>query len=138
MPKRSVAGIINIDSLFFIGKRLPIGQMASRWEFPGGKVEYGETDQQALIREFSEEFMTLIKVGDKISEVTFEHNNETVILTAYEVFLLEDNISWILAEHTDVNWVSLDLIKTLSFVDSDIKLLDGIKNYFEKKNEENN
>ena len=46
MIKQSIAGIIVIDELVLIGKRLPQGQMGSKWEFPGGKVEKGETHKQ--------------------------------------------------------------------------------------------
>ena len=53
--KHSIAGIICIDSLYFIAKRLPVGDMGSRWEFPGGKVEEGETIEDAAAREVREE-----------------------------------------------------------------------------------
>ena len=111
MIKQSIAGIIVIDELVLIGKRLPQGQMGSKWEFPGGKVEKGETHKQALIREFTEEFMIDIDVGECIAKAEFSHNEDTVQLFAYEVFIKDiDNISWILTEHTDINWVTFDKI----------------------------
>lgn len=131
MIKQSIAGIIVIDELVLIGKRLPQGQMGSKWEFPGGKVEKGETHKQALIREFTEEFMIDIDVGECIAKAEFSHNEDTVQLFAYEVFIKDiDNISWILTEHTDINWVTFDKISELDFVDSDLKLLVQIKNHY--------
>ena len=131
MIKQSIAGIIVIDELVLIGKRLPQGQMGSKWEFPGGKVEKGETHKQALIREFTEELMIDIDVGECIAKAEFSHNEDTVQLFAYEVFIKDiDNISWILTEHTDINWVTFDKISELDFVDSDLKLLVQIRNHY--------
>lgn len=131
MIKQSIAGIIVIDELVLIGKRLPQGQMGSKWEFPGGKVEKGESHQEALLREFEEEFMIDIDVGECIAKAEFSHNEDTVQLFAYEVFIKDiDNISWILTEHTDINWVTFDKISELDFVDSDLKLLVQIRNHY--------
>ena len=131
MKKESVAGIIVVDNLVFIGKRLPQGQMGNRWEFPGGKVEPGENHQEALLREFQEEFMIDIEVGECIAKADFKHNNDTVNLFAYEIKIKDiDNVSWILSEHTDVNWVSFDKISELEFVDSDLLLLTQIRNFY--------
>jgi 8-oxo-dGTP diphosphatase len=131
MKKQSIAGIIVVDNLVFIGKRLPQGQMGNRWEFPGGKVEAGETHQEALLREFQEEFMIDIEVGECIAKADFKHNDNTVNLFAYEIKIKDiDNVSWILSEHTDVNWVSFDKISELEFVDSDLLLLTQIRNFY--------
>lgn len=131
MKKQSIAGIIVVDNLVFIGKRLPQGQMGNRWEFPGGKVEPGETHQEALLREFQEEFMIDIEVGECIAKADFKHNDDTVNLFAYEIKIKDiDNVSWILSEHTDVNWVSFDKISELEFVDSDLLLLTQIRNFY--------
>lgn len=131
MKKQSVAGIIVVDNLVFIAKRINKGQMANRWEFPGGKVEEGESHKEALVREFEEEFMIDVEVGEKITQTQFQHNDETVDLFAYEVIIKDiDNITWILSEHSDINWISFDKISSLDFVDSDLLLLTPIRNHY--------
>ena len=72
-----------------------------------------------------------IDVGECIAKAEFSHNEDTVQLFAYEVFIKDiDNISWILTEHTDINWVTFDKISELDFVDSDLKLLVQIRNHY--------
>ncbi|MCR4941143.1 MAG: NUDIX domain-containing protein [Treponemataceae bacterium] len=133
--KTSVAGIAVFDSLVFIARRIDVGQMAGRWEFPGGKVEEGEVPEEALRREFKEEFNTEISVGSQIATGYFVHNDIKVKLIAYEVFFCEEDINWILTEHTEVKWVELDKIPRDNFVDSDLMLYDEIRHYYEGKYE---
>lgn len=131
--KNSVAGIAFVDGLIFIGRRLNTGVMGGRWEFPGGKVEDGETLEQALSREFDEEFSLPITIGDKIAEAVFYHNGIKVNLHAFSISFSTEDINWVLTEHTEVNWVKLEQIENLNFVDSDLLLLNQIKSYFQNK-----
>lgn len=131
--KHSVAGIAVVDNLVFIGRRVNVGQMGNRWEFPGGKVEVGESLQEALIREFTEEFNVHITVGRKITESVFTHNNLPVHLHAFEVFFPDIEINWILTEHSEVKWVSFNDIEKLDFVDSDLLIYNSIKSFFKNK-----
>jgi 8-oxo-dGTP diphosphatase len=125
-----VCGVCIIDGQCLIAQRKH--KLAPGFfEFPGGKVEEGENHKEALLREFQEEFMIDIEVGECIATAEFKHKNNTVSLFAYEIFVKDiDNVSWILSEHTDVNWVPFDKISELEFVDSDLLLLEQIRNYY--------
>ena len=131
--KHSIAGIICIDSLYFIAKRLPTGDMGNRWEFPGGKVEDGESYEQAIKREFMEEFALNVTIGEHLADASFTHHGVERQLHAYEVFFPVDNINWVLSEHSEVQWVPLDEIETLDFVDSDLLLLPKLKEIRKKQ-----
>lgn len=131
--KHSVAGIVYSDSLFFIARRLPTGDMGGRWEFPGGKVEENETFEQALEREYLEEFCIKVSVGKPIAEVKFFHKEKPIALHAYEIMFPEDDYSWVLSEHTDVKWATLEEISMLPFVDSDLLLIPEIKKWLKEK-----
>ncbi|MGL4987140.1 MAG: (deoxy)nucleoside triphosphate pyrophosphohydrolase [Treponemataceae bacterium] len=123
----SVAGIAIKNSLFLIAKRNPEGDSGGKWEFPGGKVEEGENLPQALIREFQEEFNITIKVGTELAQTQFIHNNKNYFLHAFEIFISNEDNTFVLNEHSEFKWASLAEIKTLSFVESDFKLLQDLE-----------
>ena len=100
--------------------------MGNRWEFPGGKVDSGESDQEARAREYLEEFGVEIAVGDFLGSAVFESRGARHQLRAYRVFFSTDNLT--LSEHTQWRWASLEEIEELDFVDSDRKLLPALKN----------
>lgn len=122
MSKKSIACIAFNGKKVFIARRNPVGQMGGRWEFPGGKVEEGETDQQSIIRELEEEFGVKVQVGQKIAQACFKHDGDDFSLHAYLVTLPHDGMSekFILTEHTEYRWAELSEIPTLNFVDSDL------------------
>jgi len=124
--KQSIAGIIHSEGKFLIGLRLPTGEMGNRWEFPGGKVDPGETPEMAIKREFREEMGIDVVPGECITTTQFENRNGPVTLLAYRISIPADaEIS--LTEHSEIRWASLDEIETLSFVDSDRLLLPILK-----------
>ncbi len=133
MSKQSVACIAISDSKVLIAHRKTGGQMSERWEFPGGKVENGETCEQAVVREFDEEFGTAVTVGEKIASAIFVHNDKEVLLTAYRIFVAHDGMAvpYVLTEHTEYKWVEINEIPSLNFVDSDMKLYPDVKKYIE-------
>lgn len=120
----SIACIILKDDKILIAKRNPVGDMGGRWEFPGGKVENGETDEQSIIREMQEEFGVKVEPKEFITESVFFHNQKENHLHAYKVQIEHDGIEkpYILTEHSEYKWVNPLEIKNLYFVDSDLKI----------------
>lgn len=131
--KRSVACILFHNGKVLVGRRIPGGQMGECWEFPGGKVENGESAEVAICREFDEEFSVPVTVGPKIAQAVFQYNGKDIQLEGYEIFLATDNPQWILTEHTEIRWVTFDEIKELHFVDSDLLIYPQVVEYFDKK-----
>jgi 8-oxo-dGTP diphosphatase len=123
-----VAGIAWERGKFFIARRLKGGAMGDKWEFPGGKVDNGESDQEALKREYLEEFGVDIVVGDFLGSADFEHRGVKRRLRAYRVSFAVPQCT--LMEHTQWRWAALEEIEQLDFVDSDLKLLPALKSSF--------
>ena len=120
MMKRSVAGIAIENDKIFIAKRKIGGALSEKWEFPGGKVEEGESDENALLREFKEEFGVEITVGALLGHTEFEHKGLNTVYAYYVSFKEFTNFK--LTEHTEWRWAYLEEIKQLDFADSDRKL----------------
>ncbi|MDR0562501.1 MAG: (deoxy)nucleoside triphosphate pyrophosphohydrolase [Spirochaetaceae bacterium] len=123
MEKRSVAGIAMQQGKFFIARRRPGGALGEKWEFPGGKVEPGETDEAALLREYQEELEVPITVGPFLGSASFEYRGLHRVY-AYQVRL--EGYDFKLAEHTEYRWATLEEIRTLDFADSDRNLLSHL------------
>lgn len=133
----SIACIDYRDGRIFIAKRQNVGDMGGRWEFPGGKIDSGETKVQAIKREMQEEFGVDVELLNEnpISFCNFEHKNKICSVHAYAVHFAHDGLEkkFELTEHTDYKWVKPEEIKNLEFVDSDLKLLPGVLEYINGK-----
>lgn len=126
---QSIAGIIYVDGKYLIGLRLPSGEMGNRWEFPGGKVDQGETAETAILREFREEMGISVTIGECITSVLFANKKGESTLCAYQVFI-PDSPHIILTEHSEIKWASMEEIEALPFVDSDKLLIPYIKKWY--------
>jgi 8-oxo-dGTP diphosphatase len=130
----SVAGIAWDAGRFFIARRVSGGAMGDKWEFPGGKVEEGESCEVALNREYREEFAVGIRIGAFLGSADFEHRGIPRVVKAYRIFFADTadlRSVFKLSEHTQWRWASLDEIEGLddagAFVDSDRRLLPTLK-----------
>lgn len=132
--KQSIAGIIFNNGRFLIGHRLPSGEMGNRWEFPGGKVDEGETPVDAIRREFREEFGISVVPREFISSAEFRNKGGPVELLAYHVAVpREPDHDYVLTEHSEVCWATMEEMEMLDFVDSDRLLFPAIKEWCGKR-----
>lgn len=133
--KTSIACIAFDGEKILIAHRNPVGQMGGRWEFPGGKVEEGESDEGAIVREFEEEFGVKVSVGEKIAQTFFMHNGAQVALHAYEITVPHDGNAqkYRLTEHTEYKWAFPAEIPTLNFVDSDMLIYPNVMKWIAAK-----
>lgn len=120
--ERSVAGILLLDGRAFVAKRGPVGSFQGCWEFPGGKVEAGESDEEAVAREFEEEFAVSVKARRLLGESVFPHRGVDRVLAAW-LIELEPFQRPTLLEHEETAWASASELEALRLVDSDRALL---------------
>ncbi|WP_395639682.1 (deoxy)nucleoside triphosphate pyrophosphohydrolase [Pseudolysinimonas sp.] len=99
--------------------------LAGMWEFPGGKVEPGETPRQALEREIVEELECQVEVGDEIVSTTFEYDFGTVTLTTFYCELVDGEP--ILSEHQAVVWLSPSDLASLDWAPADVPAVERIR-----------
>jgi len=124
----SIAGLARKGELFLIAKRKPGGALGNKWEFPGGKVEPGETHGEAIIREWDEEFRVAVDPGDFICSGQFTHKGKDFLLSAYEIKLISEEFQML--EHTEIRWEAMSTIEKMDVADSDRALFPLIKEFF--------
>ena len=112
-----VAAIISRDDKFFIAQRNKNKHMGLSWEFPGGKVEEGESFQMALKREIKEELNIEIDVKDKLGEENYQDEKINVKLHYFICSILQGKIC--LNEHEDSAWISKDEFLNYDFAEGD-------------------
>jgi len=125
----SVAGIAIEQGKLFIARRKPGGDLGEKWEFPGGKVEEGETDADALKREYHEEFGAAVETGPLLAHSEFIHHEQKFRLNAYRIFFT--NYHFTMTEHSEWRWAALTEIAALDFAGSDRRLLPALQVYLE-------
>jgi len=120
--ERSVAGVIIRDSRVFVARRGDDGSYAGYWEFPGGKVESGESDAEALAREYLEEFGCPIRVLEPLGETPFIHGGIPRTLAGWLIEVAKDE-RFFFAAHDALAWVRAEELISMRLVDSDRMLL---------------
>lgn len=98
------------------------------WEFVGGKLEPGETKEQALIRECQEELAVTLSIGDVFMDVVHEYPDLTVHLTLFNAAILEGIPKKL--EHNDIKWITLSEISNYEFCPADVEILKKITEVF--------
>ena len=120
-----VAALIWEDGKFMICQRPAHKARGLLWEFVGGKVEPGETMQQALIRECREELAVELAVGEVFMEVIHEYPDLTVRLTLFHASIAEGVPQKL--EHHDIQWITPAQIDDYDFCPADVEILERIK-----------
>ena len=109
---------------FMICQRPSNKARALLWEFVGGKVEPGETKEQALIRECREELAITVSVGDVFMDVVHEYPDLYVHLTLFNAFIAEGAPQKL--EHNDIRWISVEEIPQYTFCPADKAILERL------------
>ena len=121
-----VAAIIKDDLKYFCAQRKDYGELAKKWEFPGGKIEIGETQEEALKREILEELNTKIKVKEFIMTVKHEYTEFNLIMHAYVCEVITGSLE--LSEHLTSKWACLKEMKNMDFSAADIPIIKNLEN----------
>ena len=124
-----VAALIWDNNKFMICQRPANKSRALLWEFVGGKVEQGETKEQALIRECQEELAITLTVGDEFMEVVHEYPDIKVNLTLFNATIAEGLPQKL--EHNDIRWITPQEISNYEFCPADKGILYEICKLYE-------
>ena len=125
-----VAALIWDNNKFMICQRPAHKARGLLWEFVGGKVESGETKEQALIRECQEEIAVTLSVGDIFMDVVHEYPDITVHLTLFNATIAEGTPQKL--EHNDIRWITSNEISNYEFCPADEEILRRITDLYSK------
>lgn len=119
-----VAAIIQKENKILATKR-GYGEFINMWEFPGGKIESGETKEQALVREIKEELNIEISVDKFAIDIEYQYPNFYLFMSCFMCSIKEGSIE--LLEHNDGKWITKEDLNTLNWLPADIDAVNYLK-----------
>lgn len=119
-----VAAIIKNEDKILATKR-GYGEFINIWEFPGGKIEPGETKKQALVREIKEELNIEINVDKFALDIEYQYPNFYLFMSCFMCSIKEGSIE--LLEHNDGKWITKEELNTLNWLPADIDAVNYLK-----------
>lgn len=123
-----VGAVILENGKILCAQRGMTKSLGNMWEFPGGKIEEGETPQGALRREIEEEMLCTVEIGDLIEETIYEYDFGIVHLTTFYCKLLKGRPT--LTEHIAIEWLKPNELKKLEWAPADIPAVNKIMKDF--------
>ena len=119
-----VAAIIQKENKILATKR-GYGEFINMWEFPGGKIELGETKEQALVREIKEELNIEINVDKFAIDIEYQYPNFYLFMSCFMCSIKECSIEFL--EHNDGKWITKEELNTLNWLPADIDAVNYLK-----------
>ena len=123
---RVVAAIIIHENKIFATQR-GYGEFKDGWEFPGGKIEPGETPQEALVREIKEELDIEIEVKDFLESVEYDYLEFHLSMDCFFCTIRSGEL--VLKEHEAVKWLTAEMLESVEWLPADMGLVEGIRDY---------
>lgn len=120
-----VAAIIIKDQKIFATQR-GYGEFKNGWEFPGGKIENGESPEHALEREIREELDAKIRVGELFDTIEYDYPNFHLSMKCFLCSLISDQLT--LREHEAAKWLTKENLSSVEWLPADITIIDKLKN----------
>ena len=117
-----VGAVIHSDGRILAAQRKATSKLGGLWEFPGGKIEAGESAKAALVREIEEELEATVDVGEMICEVDHEYDFATIRLTTFNCELVSGDL--FLNDHDDVRWLLPSELRTVEWAPADLPTID--------------
>jgi 8-oxo-dGTP diphosphatase len=118
------AGILEENGRVLIARRRPGRHMAGKWEFPGGKVEAGETPEQSLVRELQEELDVRARVGSFLCRILFDGDGVSLELLVFRIDGFDGRP--VLHEHEEIRWVLPQQLLSYDLADSDRRVVEAL------------
>ena len=119
-----VTGLIKKDDQFLVGLRPQGKNLSGMWEFPGGKIEMGESPTEALSRELLEELNIEVEVGPLVLAGTHSYGEVGILLLFYEIKFWKGTPK--AQHHTELKWISIEELQQLELPEANKKLLPQI------------
>ena len=119
-----VAAIIEHEGKILATQR-GYGEFEGGWEFPGGKVEAGETPEEAIVREIQEELSATIEVDRFVTTVDYDYDTFHLTMHCYLAHVAQGHLQ--LLEHSAAKWVSAETIDEPAWLPADIAVVEAIK-----------
>ena len=127
MKNIKVVAAIMIENNKIFATQRGYGDFKDGWEFPGGKIEKGETPEEALIRVIKEELDTTINVNKKIDTVEYDYPNFHLSMDCFICNILEGDL--VLKEHEASKWLSKDELYSVDWLPADKEIIEKIEDY---------